>query len=329
MRSLQWGLALALVASACGDDQGDTASAGGDSETEASAGESASDSATESAGDSDSGGDASQGGDSAGQGEARCDKVDLLFVIDDSGSMEEEQDKLTAAFPDFMITADAELIKDKGVDYRVGVISVDMVGPSGQNLRGRLQHAADRLACDDVPPGRWIEAGPLGDVATQFKCVASMAGGAGLEMPLEALRASLTDRVHDAEAYNAGFLRDDALLVVMLITDEDDQSVLNVGEDWDGLVSPGPITPVPVYWDLLVKLKGGDPGKLVLIALSGAEAETCSSVDGVADPAPRVHELLELAAPNSHWGLICDDDYAAPLRAALDVIQASCDGFGD
>jgi len=31
-----------------------------------------------------------------------CDSVDILFVIDDSGSMSDQQDKLTAAFPSFI-----------------------------------------------------------------------------------------------------------------------------------------------------------------------------------------------------------------------------------
>ena len=330
MKTWERMIALGVLACACGDDSGESASIGESAsatEVSASASESESDSLSgESEGDSAS----ASGSESGGGDGLSCDKVDLLFVVDDSGSMVEEQDKLTDAFPDFMITADAELIKAKGVDYRVGVISVDMVGAGfGQGLRGRLQHESDRLACDDLPPGRWIEAGPLSEVAKQFKCIASMTGGSGREMPLEALRASLTDRVNDQEAYNDGFLRDDALLVVMLITDEDDQSVLNVDETWDGLAVPGPITPVSVYWNQLVKLKGDDPSRIVVVGLSGGDESACTSVGGDASAAPRVHELLELAAPNSHWGLICEDDYTAPLREALNVIEASCDGFGD
>ena len=113
----------------------------------------------------------------------------------------------------------------------------------GQGHRGRLQHKPDRLNCSDVPDGKWIDQGPVETVSEQFKCIASMDGGEFSEMPLEALRAGLIDRVEDQEAYNAGFLRDDALLVLMLITDEDDQSVMGIGETWD-LLGPGKPTPV-------------------------------------------------------------------------------------
>ncbi|MGB1015133.1 MAG: hypothetical protein ACPG4T_13445 [Nannocystaceae bacterium] len=270
--------------------------------------------------------------------ELGCEKVDILFVIDDSGSMNQEQDKLTDAFPQLMATIDEELVQEKNIDYRVGVMSTDMAGPDmcvlqficGQDHRGRLQHSADRLNCaQDEPPGKWIETGPLQEVSNQFRCIASMDGGEFDEMPLEAARAGLVDRVFDGEGYNADFLRDDALLVLVIVTDEDDQSVWEVPNSWDLLFGPGPATPVFEYWNQFVELKGGESDRFVTVVLSGPKSGTCggNQDEPGAVAAPRLHQFLELNLTNAYWGSICEDDYTTPLHEALDVIEAVCEVF--
>lgn len=272
---------------------------------------------------------------SAGEDDEGCKKVDLLFVIDDSGSMSDQQNKLTDAFPSFMETIHEQLVQMKGVDYRVGVLSTDMAGPDlcifiscGQGHRGRLQHTADRLDCNQVPDGKWIDVGPVDIVSEQFRCIASMDGGEFSEMPLEALRAGLFDRVEDPEAYNSGFLREDALLVLVLITDEDDQSVMNVPDTWDLFQGPGKPTPVIEYQQLFVDLKGGDKERFVAVALSGPKSDNCGPQDDpLAVKAPRIHQFLELNSPNSYWGNLCDQDFTTPLAEALEVIKSSCETF--
>ena len=78
----------------------------------------------------------------------------------------------------------------------------------------------------------------------------------------------------------------------------------------------------------MVDLKGGEPERIVAIAISGAADEDCGPQDDpLAAAAPRVHEFLGYAAPNSYWTHICGDDYVQPLQEALDVIEASCEMF--
>ncbi len=182
-----------------------------------------------------------------------CKGVDILFAIDPSPSMFDEQERLAAAFPQFMQTIDTELVQQKGIDYHVGVLAAEMGGADyclwgntcTPGYRGRLLHEVGRLDCAaDLPPGRWIEPGPVDDVAAQFRCIASFGDYYTVqEMPLETLRAAMIDRVDDAESYNGGFLRDDALLVLVILTDEDDQSDWMVPPVYDP--SPrGPWAPV-------------------------------------------------------------------------------------
>ena len=58
-------------------------------------------------------------------------KSDVLFVVDSSGSMAEEQQKLTTNFPYFF-----EYLVTQGVDYHIGVVSTDM---DDENAKGKLR----------------------------------------------------------------------------------------------------------------------------------------------------------------------------------------------
>lgn len=284
----------------------------------------------------DIGGDSTGPTGESGTGDSGCDKVDLLFVIDDSGSMSDNQDKLTLAFPSMAQTIDETLVAQQGIDYRIGVMSSNilddtacLLGMCGPNYLGRLQHSMARVACSQIPDGRWIEGseGPTA-VSEQFTCIASLNMALDLnglpegssEAPLEATRMGLIDRVNDVEAYNAGFLRDDALLVLILVTDEDDQSVWMTATSWGIFGGPGAIAPVSDFYDMLVGLKGDHPENLAVVAISGPES-------GGETAAPRVHEFLGLTAPNSYWTDISGNDYSTALQEALELIEGSCGGF--
>jgi hypothetical protein len=166
--------------------------------------------------------------------------VDLLFVIDNSNSMEPKQKALTAAFPKLI-----EGLKVGGSlpDLHVGVVSSDLgTGPYSISTcetiggdGGKLHSKAGQLApagCP-TPSDSWISisdgatnissgpADPVERVKAAFTCIASLGvAGCGFEQPLESVRHALDP----ALAVNPGFLRDEALLVVFFITDEDDCS---------------------------------------------------------------------------------------------------------
>jgi hypothetical protein len=170
-------------------------------------------------------------------------KVDLLFVIDDSPSMAPKQVELKARFPEFVKAIDRLGSGGSKVSYHIGVITTDVgAGPftlgSGQcapgGRGGKLQPkgAAADVGCLAPLGGlNFIELNqiantsnlPTGqDLAKTFSCMASVGDkGCGFEQPLESVYRAL----HDRPPENANFLRDDALLVVVFVTDEDDCSV--------------------------------------------------------------------------------------------------------
>ena len=175
--------------------------------------------------------------------------VDFLFVVDNSGSMEQEQKNLATNFP--------RLISKLGKamnSYRVGVISSDMgagklyvdnaciTGGDG----GKLQTKARVSGCTP-PKDPWISVTPTGsnvpggDISGAFSCIARLGtGGCGFEQTLESAYMALSPGI------NPGFLRKDAALALVIISDEDDCSASSdtlFDPSQQGLNDPlGPVT---------------------------------------------------------------------------------------
>ena len=176
--------------------------------------------------------------------------VDILVVVDNSGSMAAEQANLRTAFPT-LITAllDPPIDPETGArvhepvrDLHIGVVSTDM-GVGGYDVQtcenphvgddGVLQHDPHGAGCAASYPSflsyRIGEAEDpdmelIGAMSADFGCIAELGtNGCGFEQQLEAAWKALT--VHSqAGGANAGFLRPDTLLVVLVMTDEEDCS---------------------------------------------------------------------------------------------------------
>jgi hypothetical protein len=156
-------------------------------------------------------------------------KLDLLFMIDNSRSMAEEQQTLRENFPLFM--RELAAIPDGLPDLHLAVISSD-VGAGGINIdschpegqRGRFL-VRDGCGLDASREHFLAVAGDrqnfTGDLATAFSCIANLGtAGCGYEHQLQAIRLALSD----LNPENAGFLRPDAYLAIVILTDEDDCS---------------------------------------------------------------------------------------------------------
>jgi hypothetical protein len=160
--------------------------------------------------------------------------IDILFVIDNSGSMAEEQASLSNNFNRFISVL--QNIEGGLPNIHLGVISTDVgAGPfnisgcSGNGDNGQLQSAPNG-SCTP-PSGAFIsdiDDGVGGriknyteDLAVTFSCIARLGiDGCGFEQPFESLKRAL----NGSNPTNAEFLRPSAFLAVILITDEDDCS---------------------------------------------------------------------------------------------------------
>ena len=130
--------------------------------------------------------------------------VDVLFIVDNSGSMSEEQRSLRDNFGAFM-----QYFAGSGLDYHVGVVSTDCDSPREKGV----------LIQDDSATDRYIDNSYTEDEAvTSFKARANLGtNGSSDERGTDAAWAALID---NASGTNVGFPRDEADLSIVIISDE-------------------------------------------------------------------------------------------------------------
>lgn len=226
-------------------------------------------------------------------------KVDVLFVIDNSGSMMEEQASLAQNFAAFLSGA-----QQQPVDYHIGVTTTGIEpSPSGwSRCPGGVDGGeAGRLFPADGSWPRIITRG-TSNAAQVFANNVSVGichwDEQGLQAAYRALSPPLVNNADDPDTAlandgNLGFLRPDALLAVVFVSDEDDGS-------------PGT---VDSYETFLRTLKANDPTLLVISAIVGPEdLSTCPSASSSGS------RYIALAR---HTGgvveSICTNDWAASL----------------
>lgn len=173
-----------------------------------------------------------------GKALAQNRQLDLLFVIDNSDSMKEEQAALIANFDRFI--AALQNIPGGLPDLHIGVVTSDLgTLDSGVNISGCRGKGDDgvmrtnQLALtnnarflidesDGTPTGR--RRNYPNTLASAFATIANVGvGGCGLEQHLGAIERALITH-GGAGGANAGFLRPEAVLAVVIIADEDDCS---------------------------------------------------------------------------------------------------------
>jgi hypothetical protein len=167
--------------------------------------------------------------------------IDLVFLVDNSGSMREEQQVLAEALPAFLarLYAAAESA-GFAADVNVGVISPDL-GTAGFTVSTCVNSEVGDDAClrhepnpglegcaEEYPPFLHRSAGdpsyPIPDLARDFACIATLGtNGCGFEQQLEATRAAVVDNAEPG-ACNEGLVRPGSVVALVVVSDEDDCS---------------------------------------------------------------------------------------------------------
>ncbi|MEO1334754.1 MAG: choice-of-anchor D domain-containing protein, partial [Myxococcota bacterium] len=204
-------------------------------------------------------------------------QADVLFVVDDSGSMAQEQRNLGRNLSSFLSFAIEE-----GIDYHIAVTTTD-ANSTGE--RGRfvpiLGRSTERvISPQTVDPSAVFERNT--NVGT---------AGSGTERGMEAAFLALSDPLINTS--NTGFLRRDAALAVIFVSDESDSSNRSVN----------------FYENFLRNLNGfRNPSKLSVSAVVGTTNPICESDSSRADYAPRYIDLAERTGGvvesicSSNWG---------------------------
>jgi hypothetical protein len=241
--------------------------------------------------------------------------IDILFVVDNSGSTSDKQAQIAAHAKEALFDVIGTAVGGQP-DLHVGVITTDMAtaislgdancsdSDEGELLLG------DPDVPDDCPEidGRYIvdiddgAGGRItnytGTLEEAFGCAVRVGrNGCGFEQPLASLAAALDNPA------NAGFLRPDALLVTVIIADEDDCSSTThdffgpeneergpidsyrcfqsgvvcveplddtgVKTDCHAIEDPWNMEHVAGFRDLLIAAKGDDPTKVIVATITG------------------------------------------------------------
>jgi spore coat protein U-like protein len=180
-------------------------------------------------------------------------KVDLLWVIDNTASMGDKRASLAASIGSFLQTLDSE-----SVDYQIGVTTTGVnpapptngtpACPGGLEggEAGRL-FPADGSAPRIVTPSMANRAAVLQDNLNVGGCQSVQEGLLATEL---ALSPPLIDNADDPNAPqpnsegNLGFVRSDASLAVVVVSDEDDGSPGTVTQNVQSLQGLKPTTPL-------------------------------------------------------------------------------------
>jgi hypothetical protein len=296
-------------------------------------------------GDTDTDTDADADGDGDADGDADgCTGMEILFVIDDSASMGEEQQNLKDNFPGFVNVLDAYTTSaGTPLQYKIGVTTIGILRTYKENgvdmtsAFGGMDLDDGQLLGQDTPPepncglaDPWLE-GPGPGVIDTFDCMASVGlTGTVVEMPLGVIQEALGPRLAPGGT-NEGFYTPggDSLLVVVIITDEDDCSIEEGGQmkvsakgasDCSEATSIGLYPPAETK-EFLDDLTGGEE-RYVVVTI--AAVQQCQSEFGKADAAPRLKELVDLCGDNGFFGDICAGDLSTSLEEALDTMELAC-----
>ncbi|HEY8375518.1 MAG TPA: hypothetical protein VIK91_03470 [Nannocystis sp.] len=302
------------------------------------------------------------GGDHRPQG---CGKVDFLFVIDNSGSMADEQSSLIASFPGFIAAIQQTL---SAQDYHIMVVSTDKGEGGSHTIQCKFNQCTCspgpnccREVCDSIFD-RTCNGQPCdtlvldecdfkygsGRVADGLGAACGIEGGRrymlATQPNLEQTFACAANLGTDGSGDERPILAAQAALGPkqngpggcnegFLRDDAILVLVLITDEDDDNQDGDGSFGDPADWYESVVAAKHGDPGAVVVLGLVGdgnLPGGQCPlvwdpDVDG-AEPSPRLQAFVEMFEFGI-VGSVCAPDYSPFFLDAVSVIDTTCDLF--
>lgn len=272
-------------------------------------------------------------------------KVDVLWVVDDSGSMSSFQDLLADNFPqfftlsgvgaaDYHIAVTTTLTADSSCIAGPGTCSVDAdCGQGGQCMLGMCTAGDAVNSCPDAEMCGWYTACNVnehyittatGNPTSTFECNVHVSdpGNVNPSRPasdnaeggFRAAMKFLSPGMIDDPAINGGFLRDDAKLHVIMVSDEPEQSKGSVDQ----------------YIDFFKNVKGFRNEGLVAVSAIAAPSDGCqyTAPDGTTGTLSDDRYQVLVDEMNGRFEEICADDWSALMsQLGLDSLGLRIEFF--
>jgi hypothetical protein len=265
--------------------------------------------------------------------EKGCEKVDFLFVIDNSRSMAFAQENLKNSFAGFLSVLGDNLDAN---DFHIMVVDTDSWDGRAEDGEqptvdaatgidrcndtlgaGRRSNGQDQQDCQ-VANGKRFVSLEQPELDSTFACMATVGTlGNAREQQMGAMLAAVSGPENDVGGCNEGFLRRDAILVVTIITNTDDQASLGDPAIWyDTLLQQTDKEEASVV------VQGFLPGDAFAPSSSGLICNVLAAINS----APRLEEFIS-SFTHGHFASVCESDYGPFFDAAVDSIQLACDDF--
>lgn len=334
MPRLASGLLCVLAGAACGDGSSPgtvwNPSTDGGIEGESS-GPSGTTSGGEGTADSASSADSADAADGADTGEvlfdlgvpdspppqSGCRGIDFLFVIDNSASMFPRQAELIASFDEFIEAIEGTIGNVER--YQVGVITSDDYGHNAPQCRDLGDLVSQTQAMGDCMPfaqgGRF--ATEQDDLSAKFPCMATVGTtGSGGEKPVSATVEALSPAKLGPGGCNEGFVRDDSILVIVVVTD--DPSLVNVFDDAEPTLDTSGWAPA------VLAAKDDNADAVVVIGFIPWDDVSCV---GNQVESPNLIEFVDAFGEQGVKASICEADYGPVFASTVSTIKATCDNY--
>ncbi len=220
------------------------------------------------------------------------EQVDILWVVDDSGSMSGAISAVEQNFDYFM-----DSFLQVGLDFHMAAVTTDM---DDATHMGQFQGTELVIDSNHPQPKQLF-----------MDMVSQGANGSADERGLEAVQAALSEPL--VSGANAGFLREDAALAAIVVTDEDDSSSVSASDfaNWfKGLKAD----PTKVSFSAIC----GDPGL-------GCQEWTSWNSGGIITASAGTKYLDVKDRTNGVWQSICTNDFGQ----VLDYLSLNVSGMTD
>lgn len=254
-----------------------------------------------------------------------CGNLDVLFVIDNSGSMLDEQTKLEEQALRFI-----DKLKSWGLgtnEMHIGVVTTDAYDFNHEGCQeiGALVTQTGGYGQSTIKKcGPYVEGSNFmtnqDDLDETLACALKVGiGGSGMERPIDAMTNALDEWLHsDVSGCNTGFHRrpngDDsgAGLLIVLITDEDDTSSNGKPHNWVQKLE----------W-LRRPYGSTGSGTLDSVSFLALTLDPDNDCGYSYQESLQLHEFANLL-PNAFLGSICDEDYTKFFDSSISTVLQSC-----
>ena len=278
-----------------------------------------------------------------------CGKIDLLFVVGDAGIIDAPLLK-QEAIEDAQRVSDATaafvtIMQEQAVDYDLQVMVVkgdpswepvdanccdparpcdnlapypgcgaiddytDCDGELGIGVTLPMGFMASNVRCELAGGHRFITE-EQEDFAGAFDCLINVGRSGGVQQHAGAMVRAIGPKLTGPDGCNAGFVRPDAMLVVVIVEHGLDQKTSGSPEGWAAS---------------LVAAKAGNAAGIVVVGILDTydpfDADDCWD-----DPDNSVRRLVE-GFPAHVLGSKCAPDLGQYLGEAVSVIETACEAF--